>query len=110
MIDETQICQEWLKMKEKEVQSLTYDKYETIINKYLLPFFKENPISSLTPKKITEFLLLYKNNGLSSYMVRLIKVILNSICDYAHNEYNYQLINFNKIEIEMDNDKKILRF
>ncbi|MCD7808421.1 MAG: site-specific integrase [Erysipelotrichaceae bacterium] len=106
MIDDNLICQQWLRIKEKEVKSLTYDKYETIINKYLLPFLKENPMSTLTPIKIAEFLNLQNNAGLSAYMVNLIKLILNSICDYAHNEYNYRSIDFNKIRLDLDKEVK----
>ncbi len=106
MIDDTQICQQWLRVKEKDIKSLTYDKYETIINKYLLPFLKENPISELTPIKIAEFLNLQSDNGLSAYMVNLIKLILNSICDYAHVEYSYPLIDFNKIRLDLDKEAK----
>ncbi|MCD7892703.1 MAG: tyrosine-type recombinase/integrase [Erysipelotrichaceae bacterium] len=109
MIPENEICQEWLNIKSKDIKPLTQERYENIINKYLLPFFEENPLYQLNEEIITEYLMnQYNESTLSGYSIKVIKVVLNSVCEYAHNEYGYQEIDFNKIQLDLDIEKKPL--
>lgn len=94
MIDETQICQEWLDLKKGNIKPTTYDKYEKIITKYLIPLFDECPIDQLNVSKVSDYLNQLLEKGLSRYTVNLIKLILISIYDYAHDQYGYKKIDF----------------
>ncbi|MCD7892955.1 MAG: hypothetical protein LUG60_04555 [Erysipelotrichaceae bacterium] len=47
MIDVDVLCKEYLEIKKGEVRSISFDKYETTMNNYLLPFLKNNPIETL---------------------------------------------------------------
>lgn len=108
MIDERQICQQWLDTKVTTVKSITYDKYETIINKYILPLFQKYPMDQLNTNEISDYLNALYDQGLSGYMVKLIKLILNSIYDFAHVIYDYPSIDFTKIILHIQSEKKTL--
>lgn len=47
MLNSQTLCFEWLRSKKEDVKPSTYDKYEMIINNYLISFFDHNSLEQL---------------------------------------------------------------
>ncbi|MCD8028865.1 MAG: site-specific integrase [Erysipelotrichaceae bacterium] len=105
MITIQQICLEWLKEKEGTVKTITYEKYEKAINKYIIPFFKSHPIEQLTEKQISQYLY-DQYNDLSYSTVKFIRITLLSVYDYAVEHYDYRILHTNKITFDAVDEKK----
>lgn len=59
-IDFRIVLDEWLKSKEKIVKQSTYLKYDFIINKYLISYFKNFKIKNIKNKDILIFQIVDK--------------------------------------------------
>ncbi|MCD7809850.1 MAG: site-specific integrase [Erysipelotrichaceae bacterium] len=106
MINVSQVCHEWLKTKEKTVKTITYEKYEKAINKYVIPFYRTHPFSSLDEKQITDYLYAQYDKNLSNSTINFIRITICSVYEYAVEYYNCRPLNFNKISFHVENSKK----
>ena len=76
LLNSQTLCFEWLRSKKEDVKPSTYDKYEMIINNYLISFFGHNSLDQLNINIIKEYLMKLLNKGLSSSVVKTIKKCL----------------------------------
>ncbi|MCD7895036.1 MAG: site-specific integrase [Erysipelotrichaceae bacterium] len=105
MINIDKLYNEWLYIKKKEVKLISYDKYESIGNLYVLPFLKTQPIESLNVSIVSDYINKHINNGLSSQSVQTIKMTFKSLYTYAEEKYALKHIDFSLIKIP--SDKKV---
>lgn len=99
MIDVDVLCKEYLEIKKGEVRSISFDKYETTMNNYLLPFLKNNPIETLDNDMISKYLNELLKNGLSQSTVRVVKITLKGLYNYAEKKYTLKHIDFSMIHV-----------
>lgn len=79
MLNSQTLCFEWLRSKKEDVKPSTYNKYEMIINNYLISFFEKNTLEQLNIEIIKQYLMKLINKGLSSSIVQSIKNVLKAI-------------------------------
>lgn len=65
------------------VRASTFDRYQTIVNKHLLPTFGQHKLTDIAPAKVQKFVADLSKAGLSPGTVRLILTILKAIFDHA---------------------------
>ena len=100
MLNSQTLCFEWLRSKKEDVKPSTYDKYEMIINNYLISFFDHNSLEQLNINIIKEYLMKLLNKGLSSSVVKTIKNVLKAIYTTYENQYGFNHIDFSLLKIE----------
>ena len=100
MLNSQTLCFEWLRSKKEDVKPSTYDKYEMIINNYLISFFDHNSLEQLNINIIKEYLMKLLNKGLSSSVVKTIKNVLKAIYTTYENQYGFNHIDFSLVKIE----------
>lgn len=106
MINAQKICREWLKTKKDTVKTITYEKYEKAVNKYVIPFYNEYSFTGLTEKQITDYLYAQYDKNLSTSTINFIRITICSVYEYAVDNYNCRPLNFNKITFHVENTKK----
>lgn len=108
------IAKEWLEYKKTSIKESTYFNYMYIVNKYLLPEFKEKNIEEINNYNYFIQNLMQKHSNKS---VRDIINVLKSILNYYEDEYNSVLqikrinlpkVSKKKIKILSDNERKVL--
>ena len=102
LLNSQTLCFEWLRSKKEDVKPSTYDKYEMIINNYLISFFDHNSLEQLNINIIKEYLMKLLNKGLSSSVVKTIKNVLKAIYTTYENQYGFNHIDFSLVKIEQD--------
>ena len=102
MLNSQTLCFEWLRSKKEDVKPSTYDKYEMIINNYLISFFDHNSLEQLNINIIKEYLMKLLNKGLSSSVVKTIKNVLKAIYTTYENQYGFNHIDFSLVKIEQE--------
>ena len=102
MLNSQTLCFEWLRSKKEDVKPSTYDKYEMIINNYLISFFDNHSLEQLNINIIKEYLMKLLNKGLSSSVVQSIKNVLKAIYITYENQYGFNHIDFSLVKIEQD--------
>ena len=100
MLNSQTLCFEWLRSKKEDVKPSTYDKYEMIINNYLISFFEKNTLEQLNIEVIKQYLMKLINKGLSSSVVKTIKNVLKAIYTTYENQYGFNHIDFSLVKIE----------
>lgn len=100
MINSQSLCFEWLRSKKEDVKPSTYNKYEMIINNYLMSFFETHSLDKLNKEVIKQYLMMLLNKGLSSSIVKSIKNVLRAIYTGYEDLYNLDHIDFSLIKIE----------
>ena len=105
MLNSQTLCFEWLRSKKEDVKPSTYNKYEMIINNYLISFFDHNSLEQLNINIIKEYLMKLLNKGLSSSVVKTIKNVLKAIYTTYENQYGLNHIDFSLVKIE--EEKKV---
>lgn len=103
-IDFRIVLDEWLKSKEEIVKPSTYLKYDFIINKYLISYFKNFKIKNIKNKDILIFFDSEKIKELSSSTKNLIYVVLSSSIKYGINKKYCK--NFNIKQLNFKTNKK----
>ncbi len=93
-----------LKLKKRELRSISYDKYEITINNYILPFLTDHPIETINTDIISNHLNELVNNGLSHNTAKIIKITLKGLYKYAESIYSLKHIDFSVIHVGT-NDK-----
>ena len=97
-----EIAKKWLEMKKISIKESTYYNYMFIIDKYLMPTFKDVSLHKLVDYNYNEFVQKLKIN-LSVKTVRDIGNVLKSILKYSQEEYNFSInlktINMPKLNI-----------
>ncbi len=107
------IAKEWLDEASATLKESSINKYEDLINRYIIPYFKNDDFTDITNEKLISF----SNNlhvrggtykqGLSSSTVNQIISIMNSLYVYAlrHNI----TVNYNTECLNIKTDKKEIR-
>ncbi|MCD7892795.1 MAG: site-specific integrase [Erysipelotrichaceae bacterium] len=99
MIDIDKLYNEWLQDKKTQLKPISYDKYETTGNIYILPFLKEHPIENIDTPMISTYINTQINNGLSHNTAQVIKMTFKSLYNYAEEKYPLKHIDFSLIKI-----------
>lgn len=99
MLDSNEICLKWLEEKKLSLKTLSYDKYENAVNKYLLSFFVAHPMEELDKDIIEQYLIQLQQSGLSYSSAKFLKSALKSIYIYAERTYHLNHIDFACVEI-----------
>ena len=102
MLNSQTLCFEWLRSKKEDVKPSTYNKYEMIINNYLISFFEKNTLEQLNIEIIKQYLMKLINKGLSSSIVQSIKNVLKAIYITYEDQYGLNHIDFSLVKIEQD--------
>lgn len=68
-----------LRSKKGKIKPSTYDKYDMILNKYLLDFFNNYHLDQLDISIIKDYFISLLDQGLSSSVVQSIKNVLKAI-------------------------------
>ena len=100
-----EIAKKWLEMKKISIKESTYYNYMFIIDKYLMPTFKDANLRKLVDYNYNEFVQKLKIN-LSVKTVRDIGNVLKSILKYSQDEYKFT-INLKSINMPKLNVTKI---
>lgn len=106
MFNSQMLCLNWLDSIRESIKSSTYDKYERIVDKYLISFFNQYHLDSLNEDILKEYMRSLMNQGLSSSMLKGIKNIIKAIYNYYENQYRLKHIDFSLVKIE-DQQKEI---
>ena len=106
MFNSQMLCLNWLDSIRESIKSSTYDKYERIVDKYLISFFNKYHLDSLNEDILKEYMRSLMNQGLSSSMLKGIKNIIKAIYNYYENQYGLKHIDFSLVKIE-DQQKEI---
>ena len=106
MFNSQMLCLNWLDSIRESIKSSTYDKYERIVDKYLISFFNQYHLDSLNEDILKEYMRSLMNQGLSSSMLKGIKNIIKAIYNYYENQYGLKHIDFSLVKIE-DQQKEI---
>jgi len=101
MLNSRDICFQWLEEKRISIKPLSYDKYETAVNKYLLSFFNQYPIDNLDQHIIEDYLYHQIELGLSHSTAKFLKSTIKSIYTYAERTYHLDHIDFSCIKIDV---------
>lgn len=80
-------CEEWLELEKGRVKESTYDKYDTVIKKHILPNLGGCLPGALTSALVERFKQALLNEGLSAKTVRDILTVLHTILKYAAAQY-----------------------
>lgn len=75
--------QEYVKINRRES---TFDEYEGILKKHVLPVFKNKKIDSISRGDVKVFLLSKFNSGLSISRIKIIKDVVSGVFNYAVDE------------------------
>ena len=108
LLNSQTLCFEWLRSKKEDVKPSTYDKYEMIINNYLISFFEKNTLEQLNIEVIKQYLMKLINKGLSSSVVKTIKNVLKAIYTTYENQYGFNHIDFSLVKIEEEKKERTL--
>ena len=87
-----QAADDWLAERKKTVTAATYDKYEFLLDRYLLPRLSNRPVTDITVQEIDgiveEFsdVTRYKENAIGEHTIYFIRTIAESICRAGSNE------------------------
>ena len=100
-----EIAKKWLEIKKISIKESTYYNYMFIIDKYLMPTFKDANLRKLVDYNYNEFVQKLKIN-LSVKTVRDIGNVLKSILKYSQDEYKFT-INLKSINMPKLNVTKI---
>ena len=100
MLSSETLCLNWLESIQKNIKSSTYDKYERIVDKYLISFFNKNHLDTLNESILKKYILDLMNQGLSSSMLKGIKNVIKAIYNYYENQYGFNHIDFSLVKIE----------
>ena len=76
MLSSETLCLNWLESIKENIKSSTYDKYERIVDKYLISFFNKNHLDTLNGSILKKYILDLMNQGLSSSMLKGIKNVI----------------------------------
>lgn len=94
------IIMEWLQIKKLSIKYSSYCKYQSIIENYIEPFFKEKNINFMNEMTIASFMDdLLNNKKLSTTFIQTIKYVLQSIYQYGEQKYHLDHIDFNCVKI-----------
>ena len=99
LLNSQTLCFEWLRSKKEDVKPSTYNKYEMIINNYLISFFEKNTLEQLNIEVIKQYLMKLINKGLSSSIVQSIKNVLKAIYITYEDQYGLNHIDFSLVKI-----------
>ena len=102
MLSSETLCLNWLESIKENIKSSTYDKYERIVDKYLISFFNKNHLDTLNESILKKYILDLMNQGLSSSMLKGIKNVIKAIYNYYENQYGLNHIDFSLVKIEDD--------
>ena len=102
MLSSETLCLNWLESIKENIKSSTYDKYERIVDKYLISFFNKNHLDTLNESILKKYILDLMNQGLSSSMLKGIKNVIKAIYNYYENQYGLNHIDFSLVKIEQD--------
>ena len=102
MLNSQTLCFEWLRSKKGKIKPSTYDKYDMILNKYLLDFFNNYHLDQLDISIIKDYFISLLDQGLSSRVVQSIKNVLKAIYITYENQYGLNHIDFSLVKIEQD--------
>ena len=102
MLSSETLCLNWLESIKENIKSSTYDKYERIVDKYLISFFNKNHLDTLNESFLKKYILDLMNQGLSSSMLKGIKNVIKAIYNYYENQYGLNHIDFSLVKIEDD--------
>ena len=64
MFNSQMLCLNWLDSIRESIKSSTYDKYERIVDKYLISFFNKYHLDSLNEEILKEYMRSLMNQGL----------------------------------------------
>jgi integrase len=81
-------CEEWLKVNQLRVRTSTYTKYQTALEKHIIPAlgnFFPNELTSIMISNFSQSMLYEK--GLSSKTVKDILLVLHSVVKYTSKHY-----------------------
>ena len=102
LLNSQTLCFEWLRSKKGKIKPSTYDKYDMILNKYLLDFFNNYHLDQLDISIIKDYFISLLDQGLSSSVVQSIKNVLKAIYITYENQYGLNHIDFSLVKIEQD--------
>ena len=96
MLSSETLCLNWLESIKENIKSSTYDKYERIVDKYLISFFNKNHLDTLNESILKKYILDLMNQGLSSSMLKGIKNVIKAIYNYYENQYGLNHIDLHR--------------
>ena len=102
LLNSQTLCFEWLRSKKGKIKPSTYDKYDMILNKYLLDFFNNYHLDQLDISIIKDYFISLLDQGLSSSVVQSIKNVLKAIYITYENQYGLNHIDFSLVKIEQE--------
>ena len=94
------VLNEWLSSKKNTVKDSTYSKYDYIINKYLITYFRNFKIKNIKSKDIHLFFESENIKVLSNSTKNLIFTILNSSIKYGINKKYCKNINIKQLNFK----------
>ena len=97
LLNSQTLCFEWLRSKKGKIKPSTYDKYDMILNKYLLDFFNNYHLDQLDISIIKDYFISLLDQGLSSSVVQSIKNVLKAIYITYENQYGLNHIDFSLV-------------
>lgn len=98
-----QLCFEWLENKKIMIKQSTYAQYYTLIDKHIIPYFKNIKIDSINNDVINTFIREIYEKGLSVKSVHDITSIILQIIKYGQNKKHIQQFNFDIIKPKLLN-------
>ncbi len=80
----SQLCEDWLVLRQSEVKQSTCVKYEQIVREHILPGLGNRPLQKLTTETVEEFKRsLLEKKKLSPNTVKTILIVLRAILGYG---------------------------
>ena len=96
----SELCKEWIEVKKISVKYSSFVKYENVIDRYIIPYFKEYTIQQVNIEVVIEYfnhlfsLDKYANSTLSA-----IKYVMKSVFQFTYLKYGITTCNFDLIKI-----------
>lgn len=79
-------CENFLKMKQKTLTTMSYQAYKTFIYAQIIPYFKLFLLKNVAVEDIEKFRIFMQNASISERRIKNILCLLNQIIRYSQNE------------------------
>lgn len=91
---------EWLEIKKNNVKPSSYARYNTILQKHILPVFGNTEVTDISNTMVQEFICRLKKGGLSDKSVSDILCILKSVLKIAGKNHFSLNVDFSEIYVK----------
>lgn len=94
------ICKQWADMKRLSVKYSTFVKYEGIIDRYIIIYFKNITIAEINNELMIKYFDdLFHQHRYSNSTITSIRFILKSVCHFIHLKYGIDTCNMDLIKL-----------